>query len=160
MHQHLLGPERVLKLEPERPKFDRYYCLQHFFRSNTLEKLLQNVLFTCTYNVVEKHVTCENDASMAKTNVTATVMTSVFNWLWRQFYDGPVMLIRKTAKPCINSTLIALLIHGFVLVKTWLLVRHSFLCNNRIWSPVTPFLFMKKCKRDRYAFFQETSGIL
>ena len=41
------------------------------------------------------------------------------------------VMIRKTAKPCINSTWIALLIHGFVLVKTWLLiaVQHSFLCN-------------------------------
>ena len=37
------------------------------------------------------------------------------------FYDGPGMLICKIAKPCINSILIALLIHGFVLVKTWLL---------------------------------------
>ena len=32
------------------------------------------------------------------------------------------MLIRKTAKPCINSMWIALLIHGFVLIKTWLLI--------------------------------------
>ena len=37
------------------------------------------------------------------------------------FCDGPAMLIRTTAKPCINSMLIALLIHGFVPVKTWLL---------------------------------------
>ena len=37
------------------------------------------------------------------------------------FYDGPGILVRKSAKPCINSTWIALLIHGFVLVKTWLL---------------------------------------
>ena len=38
------------------------------------------------------------------------------------FCDGPRMRIRKTAKPCINSAWIALLIHGFVQVKTWLLI--------------------------------------
>ena len=38
------------------------------------------------------------------------------------FYEGPGMLICKTAKPCINSTQIALLIQGFVLVKIWLLI--------------------------------------
>ena len=36
--------------------------------------------------------------------------------------DGPGMLIRKTAKQCINSTWIALLIHGFMPFKTWLLI--------------------------------------
>ena len=38
------------------------------------------------------------------------------------FYDSPGMLIRKPAKPCINSKWIALLTHGFVLVETWLLI--------------------------------------
>ena len=38
------------------------------------------------------------------------------------FCDGPGMLIRKTIQPCINGTRIALLIHGFVPVKTWLLI--------------------------------------
>ena len=50
------------------------------------------------------------------------------------FCDGPRMLIRKTAKPCINNTWIALLIHGFVLVKTWRLIAcNSFLCSNLVW---------------------------
>ena len=51
--------------------FDRYYCIKHFFRSKALEKLPQKVIFTCTYNGAEKHVTCErfvNAASRAKTN--------------------------------------------------------------------------------------------
>ena len=57
---------------------DRYYCIKHFFRSTTLEKLLQksSLYITCTYNGAEKHVTCErfeNVASRAKTNVIATV---------------------------------------------------------------------------------------
>ena len=107
--------------------FDRYYCIKHFFRSKTLEKLFQKVPFTCTYKSVEKHVTCErfeNAASRAKTNDFATVH---FTDDYVSFYDGPGMLIRKTAKPCINSTWIALLILGFVLVKTWLL-KVCFLC--------------------------------
>ena len=38
------------------------------------------------------------------------------------FCDGPGMLIRKTAMPCTNNILIPLLIHGFVPVKTRLLI--------------------------------------
>ena len=38
------------------------------------------------------------------------------------FSVSPGMLTCKTAKRCINSTRIALLIHGFVPVKTWLLI--------------------------------------
>ena len=38
-----------------------------------------------------------------------------------RFCDGPGLLICNTSKPCINSTWIALLIHGFVPVKTVLL---------------------------------------
>ena len=90
------GPREVLKPEPKRrgfqhlPRcpaddqlmyqksmFDCYYCIKHFFfRSKTLEKLLQKVLFTCIYNGAETHVTgerFENAASKAKTNVIATV---------------------------------------------------------------------------------------
>ena len=87
--------------------FDRCYCIKHFFfffRSETLEKLLQKVLFTCTYNGAEKHVTCErfeNAASRAKTNVIATMH---FTDDGASLYDGPGMLMLKTAKPCINST--------------------------------------------------------
>ena len=87
----------------QKSMFDRYYCIKFFFRSKTLEKLLQKVLFTCTYNGAETHVTCErfkNAASRTKTNVIATVQFTVDNV---SFYDNPGMLIRKTAKSCINS---------------------------------------------------------
>ena len=60
----------------QKSMFDRYDCIKHFFRSKTLEKLLQKDLFTCTYNGVEKHVTYEhfeNAASRAKNNILATV---------------------------------------------------------------------------------------
>ena len=52
------APREVLKLEPERREFqhlprgpaecmfNRYYCIKTFFRSKTLEKLLQKVLFS------------------------------------------------------------------------------------------------------------------
>ena len=87
--------------------------LEHFFHSKTLEKLLQKVLFTCNYNGTEKHVTCEcfeNATSRAKTNIIATVD---FIGDDVSFYDGAGMLIRKTAKPCINkSTLLCWLKHG------------------------------------------------
>ena len=56
--------------------FDRYCCIK-YFRSKTLEKWLQKVIFTCTYNGTEKHVTCErfeNAASRTKTNVFAIVV--------------------------------------------------------------------------------------
>ena len=88
----------------QKSMFDHYYCIKKFFRSKTLEKLLQNVLFTCTNIGAEKHITCEcfeNAASRAKTNVIATVHFTDDDV---SFYDGPGMLIRKTAKPCINST--------------------------------------------------------
>ena len=38
------------------------------------------------------------------------------------FYDGPGMHTVKAAKQVYNSSWIALLKHGFVLVKTWLLI--------------------------------------
>ena len=90
----------------QKSMFEHYYCIKHFFCSKTLEKLLQKVLFTCIYNGTEKHVTCtwecfENAASWAKTNVITTVHSTYGDV---SFYDGLVMLIRKTAKPCINST--------------------------------------------------------
>ena len=84
--------------------FDRYYCIKTFFRLKTLEKLLQNVLFTCTYNCSEKDINCEpfeKAASRAKTDIIATVDFTDDDV---SFYDDPRMLIHKTAKLCINST--------------------------------------------------------
>ena len=105
--------------------FDRYYRIKHFFFTFS-----SFYMYMC--NGAKKHVTLErfkNAASRAKTNVIATLHFTDDNV---SFYDGPEMLIRKTAKPCINSTWIALLIHGFVLVKTWLLIAFytAFLSNN------------------------------
>ena len=70
----------------QKSMFDFYYCIRSFFRSKTLEKLLQKVLFTCTYNGSGKHV---NTANVLKTPLpgqrltllllyTLLMMTSVF----------------------------------------------------------------------------------
>ena len=59
----------------QKSMFGRNYCIKRFFLSKALEKLLQKVFVTCTYNGAEKHVTCEhfeNAASRAKPNVIAT----------------------------------------------------------------------------------------
>ena len=93
----------VLRPKPDRRGF-QHLPRGDVFSLENLEKLLQKVLFTCTYNGAEKLVTCErfeNAASRTKTNVIATVHFTVDDV---SFYDGLGMLIRKTAEPCINST--------------------------------------------------------
>ena len=51
------------------------------------------------------------------------------------FCNGSGMLIHKTTKLCINSMWIALLIHGFVPVKTWLLTQLFMqYFNNSLWK--------------------------
>ena len=105
--------------------FDRYHCIKHFFARKLLRNYSKSSL-TCNYNGAEKHITCErfeNATSRAKTNVIATVYFTNDDV---SFYYRPGMLIRKTAKPCINSTCIAVLINGFVLVKTRLFIA----CDN------------------------------
>ena len=58
----------------QKSMFDRYYCIKHFFRSKTLEKLLQTILFTCTYNGAEKHVSANVlKTSLPGQSVIATV---------------------------------------------------------------------------------------
>ena len=49
------------------------------------------------------------------------------------FYDGPGMHTVKAAKQVYNSTWIALLKHGFVLVKTWLLIT----CGTGFYARIT-----------------------
>ena len=73
--QHPQGAKQLLMFQ--KSMFYRYYCIKtFFFCSKTLEKLLQKVLFTCTCNGAEKHVTYErfeNATFRAKTKVIATV---------------------------------------------------------------------------------------
>ena len=123
-----------------------FFVLFFLFRSKTLQKLLQKVLFICIYSGAKKHVTCErfeNAASRAKTNIIATEHFTADDV---NFYDGPGILIHKTAKPCINSPWIALLIHSFVPVKTWLLIAcdTAFYAIFKEW--ISFFWGSSKCK--------------
>ena len=100
----------------QKSMFDRYYCIKHFFFSLEKEKVLQKVLLpvpiiarksTLPSNVLEMPL--PGQRLTLSLLCTLLMMTSVF--------------ILKIAKPCINSTRIALLTHGFVPVKTWLLIE-------------------------------------
>ena len=129
----------------QKSRFNCYYCIKTFSRSKTLEKKPYKVLFSCTYNDRERHVTCEhftNAASRAKTNVMLTSRNYICYCARTDdvsFCDGPIMLIRKTAKLYSNSTWFALLIHGFVPVKTWLLIAAFYAI---ITNKYPPYLFL------------------
>ena len=95
------GAQQMLMYQ--KSMFNRYCCIKAFFPSKTLEKLLQKVLFSCTYNGTEKHVTCEHfENAASRYNILAT-MRIIDDDV--SFCDSPGMLIRKTEKPCINSML-------------------------------------------------------
>ena len=62
-----------------------YYCIKHFFRLKTLEKLFQKVLFTCTYNGAENTLPANvlktllpGRRLMSSLLCTLMMMTSVF----------------------------------------------------------------------------------
>ena len=94
--------------------FDRYYCIK-------------SCLIAIIVLLLHVHCLCfENATSRANTNVMLTsyfyVSTVYATDADVTFYDGPGMHTVKAAKQVFNSTRIALLKHGFVLVKTWLLI--------------------------------------
>ena len=99
----------------------------------TLEKRFGKFIFVLQYNSLQKHkgfVGFENACSRAKTYVILMSLNyfhfyACYCW-WCQFLWWPRMHICKVQKPCINSTWIAWLIDGFLLVKTWLLI---IVCN-------------------------------
>ena len=133
--------------------FVRRYCIKTFCRSKTLEKFLRAVFFFfffffffCAYSGLH--------ANVLKTQLSWQILTSS----WRHeitiasvhvtdddvsFCDGPIMLIRKTAKPWMS-----LLIHGFVPVKTRLLITCDTAClhNNNKWfqNPLIPSVSWKR----------------
>ena len=108
--------------------FDRYYCMKSFCHLKTWEKRFEK-FFLYYYNGAQKHEGFEgfrNACSRAKTYVILTSLNNVhfyarYCW-WRQCLRRPRMRICKVQKPCINRTWIAWLIHGFLPVKTWLLI--------------------------------------
>ena len=76
------------------------------------------------------------------------------------FCDGPGMLIRKNAKPYINSTWIALLIHGFVPVKTWLLIAcdTAFYVPAFFWSVQRTQISLRICSQVRIFTYRMKNG--
>ena len=104
--------------------------IKTFCRLKTSVKLLRKVLFSVPIMTRKSML----PANILKTPLPgqrfmfATVHVTANDII---FWNRPGMLIRKTSELCINSTWIALLIHGFVPVKTWQLIAcDSFLCNN------------------------------
>ena len=127
----------MLKCEPERRVFQplpsiRKACLIVIIA-------LGNVLTRNNVEIVSKSsfsIVCtmaprrfENAAFRAYTNVSITSQNNAcysarFMW-WRQILWRPRNLTRKVSYPFINSTWIALLIHGFCSVNTWLLKAYD-----------------------------------
>ena len=106
--------------------FDRYHCIKTSCQSKTLENGSKSVFpvpimarkGTYRVNVLNTPLPGQNITSCWRREITfATVHVTDDDV---SFCDGPGMPIHKTEKPCINSTWTALLIHGFVPVKTWL----------------------------------------
>ena len=139
--KHLLGPEGDVGgglLRGRRCKcirksmLHRCYCIKTFCHSKTSEKILRKIPFSVP--ILARKATLPR--YVLKTPLPGQMLPS----FWRQeitfltvhvtdddvrYCDGPGMLICKTTKPCINSGWIALLIRGFVTVKTWLLIACS-----------------------------------
>ena len=93
--------------------------------------------FLYYYNGAQKHegfVNFENTCSRAKTYLILTSLNYIhfyarYCW-WHQFLWWPRMHIFKVQKPCINRLWIAWFIHGFLPVKTWLLIA----CNTAFYA--------------------------
>ena len=98
------------------------------------------------YNGAQKHeafVGFKNACSRAKTYVILASLNYVHFYarycLWRHFLWRPRMrtCIYKVQKTCINSTWIAWLIHGFLPVKTWLLIA----CGTAFYAIIVVYRF-------------------
>ena len=115
------GAQRMLMYQ--KSMFDHYYCIKHFFHSKLWRNCFKK-LFLPVPIIVRKSTLPANVLKMPLPGQRSTSSLLCTLLWWRQFYDGPGMLIRKTAKRCSNSTWISLLNMG---VNS---VQHSFLCNN------------------------------
>ena len=133
------SPMEVLKPEPEKrvfkhlprvqqmlmyPKgmFDRYYCIKYFFAQKLWRKLLQKVLLTCTFmarkrtlsvNVLKTPFPRQRLTSLLL--CTLLMMTSVCMM-------APECLFVNQQSRGFTARKWPCFIHGFVLIKTWLLI--------------------------------------
>ena len=113
--------------------FDRYYCIKTNCDTWKSENFEENEPVNLYFLRLKARGNGTFTACVLKTPIPGQIPTSC----WRHgftfavvhatdadvtSYDGPGMHIVKAAKQVYNSTWIALLKHGFVLVKTWLLI--------------------------------------
>ena len=131
----------------QKTMFDCYYCIKSICHWKLWKKAPKSS-FLYHYYGVQKHegfVGFEKACSRAKTYVILTSLNYVhfyasYYW-WRQFLWQPRMRIYKVQRPCINSTWIAGLIHGFLPVKTWLLIA----CDTAFYAIISVLIFIS-CK--------------
>ena len=111
--------------------FDRYYCIKNKLRymkiRNLWRKWTRKAILSAAKRPRKWHVHCvcfENATSRATSCWRHVVTFATVHATDADVtsYDGPGMHTFKAAKQVYNSTRIALLKHGFVLVKTWLLI--------------------------------------
>ena len=89
----------------QKSMFDPYYCIKAFFSLENFGEIASISSFTCTYNGVEKHVTCkcfENVTSRAKTNVVATVHPLMMKTV---FMTAPECLFVKPQSHTVTAVL-------------------------------------------------------
>ena len=124
--------------------FDRYYCIKANCDAWKFEIFEENEPVNIYFLRLKARGNGTVTACVLKTPLPGQIPTSC----WRHaftfatvyatdadvtFYDGPGMHTVKAAKQVYNSTWIALLKHGFVLVKTWLLIA----CGTGFYAIIT-----------------------
>ena len=113
--------------------FDRYYCIKTNCDTWKSENFEENEPVNLYFLRLKARGNGTFTVCVLKTPVPGQILTSCWRHVFTfaavhatdadvTFYDGPGMHIVKAAKQVYNSTWIALLKHGFVLVKTWLLI--------------------------------------
>ena len=113
--------------------FDRYYCIKTNCDIWKCETFEENEPVNLYFLRPKAHGNGTFTACVLKTPLPGQIPTSCWRHVFTfaavyatdadvNFYDGPGMHTVKAAKQVYNSTWIALLKHGFVLVKTWLLI--------------------------------------
>ena len=109
----------------QKSMFDRYYCIKPFSFARKLWRNCFKKFFLSEPIMSRKSTLPANVLKMPLPGQRQRLAPVLFTDDDVIFYDGPGRLIHKTLKPCINSTWTALLIHGFVLIKTWLLIAYD-----------------------------------
>ena len=131
----LTTPRGLADVVYQKTMFDRYYWIKSFCHLKIWNNAWKSS-FLYYFNGVQKHegsIGFDKACSRAKTCIILSslnyVQVCALCW-YSQFLWRPRMRICKVQKPCINSTWIAWLIHGFLPVKTWLLIA----CNMAFYA--------------------------